>query len=49
MSEKYLTTKQVADKLQVSERTIRRWGQTGALKPKRIGGVKRYKASDIDK
>jgi len=39
----------VADKLQVSERTIRRWGQTGALKPKRIGGVKRYKASDIDK
>ncbi len=49
MSEKYLTAKQVAEKLQVSERTIRRWGQTGALKPKRIGGVKRYQASEIDK
>jgi excisionase family DNA binding protein len=47
--EKYLTAKQVAEKLQVSERTIRRWGQTGALTPKRIGGVKRYKASDLEK
>lgn len=49
MTEKYLTAKQVAEQLQVSERTIRRWGQTGQLKPKRIGGIKRYKASDIEK
>jgi DNA-binding transcriptional MerR regulator len=47
--EKYLTAKQVAQALQVSERTVRRWGVTGQLKPKKIGGVKRYKVSDLEK
>ena len=49
MTEKYLTAKQVAQQLQVSERTLRRWEQSGQLKPKRIGGVKRFKDSDIEK
>lgn len=49
MTEKYLTAKQVAQQLQVSERTLRRWEKTGQLKPKRIGGVKRFKASDLEK
>jgi excisionase family DNA binding protein len=47
--EKYLTAKEAADKLRVSERTLIRWEKSGALKPKRIGGVKRYKASELDK
>lgn len=47
--DKYLTAKQVAEKLQVSERTLQRWAAKGVLQPKRIGGVKRYKSSDLDK
>jgi len=47
--DKYLTAAQAADKLQVSKRTLIRWEKSGALKPTRIGGVKRYKASDLDK
>ena len=49
MTEKYLTAKQAAEKLQVSRRTLERWEKSGTLTPKRIGGIKRYKASDLDK
>lgn len=49
MTKKYLTAKQVAQQLQVSEKTLRRWEKTGQLKPKRIGGIKRFKASDLEK
>jgi excisionase family DNA binding protein len=49
--EKYLTAKEAADKLRVSERTLIRWEKSGVLTPKRIGerGKKLYKASDLDK
>lgn len=49
MTEKYLTAKQAAEKLQVSSRTLIRWEKSGTLTPKRIGGIKRYKASDLEK
>lgn len=49
MTEKYLTAKQAAEKLQVSTRTLSRWEKSGTLTPKRIGGIKRYKSSDLDK
>jgi DNA-binding transcriptional MerR regulator len=49
MSEKYLTAKQVADKLQVNRTTLWRWEKNGTLTPRKIGGVKRYSADQIDK
>ena len=36
MTEKYLTAKQAAEKLQVSTRTLSRWEKSGTLTPKRI-------------
>jgi len=47
--ENYLTAKQVADKLQVNRTTLWRWEKNGTLKPRKIGGVKRYSADQIDK
>ena len=48
MTEKYLTAKQAAEKLQVSTRTLSRWEKSGPLTPKRLCGFKRSKASDLD-
>jgi DNA-binding transcriptional MerR regulator len=47
--DKYLTAKQVADKLQVNRTTLWRWEKNGTLTPRKIGGVKRYSADQIDK
>jgi DNA-binding transcriptional MerR regulator len=47
--EKYLTAKQVADKLQVNRTTLWRWEKNGTLMPLKIGGVKRYSQDQIDK
>jgi predicted DNA-binding transcriptional regulator AlpA len=47
--EKYLTAKQMADKLQVNRTTLWRWEKNGTLKPLKIGGVKRYSQDQIDK
>lgn len=49
LMEKYLTAKQVADKLQVNRTTLWRWEKNGTLKPLKIGGVKRYSQDQIDK
>jgi predicted DNA-binding transcriptional regulator AlpA len=47
--EKYLTAKQMADKLQVNRTTLWRWEKNGTLKPLKIGGVKRYSQDQLDK
>jgi predicted DNA-binding transcriptional regulator AlpA len=47
--EKYLTAKQMADKLQINRTTLWRWEKNGTLKPLKIGGVKRYSQDQIDK
>lgn len=49
LMEKYLTAKQVADKLQVNRTTLWRWEKNGTLKPLKIGGVKRYSQDQIEK
>ena len=43
-----MTGPEAADVLRVSRRTVRRWAATGTLTAIQIGGVKRYRASDID-
>jgi excisionase family DNA binding protein len=47
--EKYLTAKEMADKLQVNRTTLWRWEKNGTLKPLKIGGVKRYSQDQLDK
>lgn len=42
-----LTRKEVAKILRVSYPTIHRWEESKILKSIKIGGVKRYKLSDI--
>lgn len=42
-----LTTKQLAEYLGVSERTIRRWCAEGRIKSIRIGRTVRFRLSDI--
>ncbi len=49
MSEEYLTTKQIADILQVSKVTIWHWDKKGITNPLRVGNMKRYRRSDIEK
>jgi hypothetical protein len=43
-----LTEVEFADALRVTDRTVRRWAQQGIVSPIRIGGVKRYRAQDLD-
>lgn len=45
----YLDVKQTCDILQVDRSTLWRWDKTGYLKPYRIGGIVRYRLSDINK
>lgn len=45
----YLTEIQVQELLQVSHTTIHRWEKSGVLVPVKIGRMKRYKRSDINK
>lgn len=42
-----LTEAEVAAALRVTDRTVRRWDAEGIVHAIRIGGVKRYRASDI--
>lgn len=48
MTDKYLTTNQVAAHLQVSRTTLWRWEKNGTLKPVVVGGVKRYTEKQIN-
>lgn len=47
--ESYLTQKETAEKLKVSENTLWRWKRTGYLMPIKIGNSVYYRASDIEK
>jgi len=48
-TEKYLTQKEVVEKLRVSACTLWRWKQTGYLVPSKVGNAVYYKSSDIEK
>ena len=48
MSDEYLTTTQVADRLGVSAESVRRWIRAGTLVAVKIGGIQRIPASAID-
>lgn len=46
--EKYLTTDEVCQLLNVSSNTLWRWGKTGYLVPIKVGRTSQYKLSDIE-
>ncbi len=46
-SERLLTTAEVADRLQVSLRTVRRLAAVGTLRPVRIGRSVRFHPRDV--
>ncbi len=46
--EKYLTQKEVAKMLGVSENTLWRWKRTNYLVPSKVGNSVYYRQSDID-
>ena len=45
----FLTSIEVAAILGVSRRTVGRWGRSGHLHPVVVGGVKRYRRTEIDR
>lgn len=47
--ESYLTQKEAAEKLNVSEHTLWRWKKTKYLVPSKVGNSVYYKLSDIEK
>ena len=47
--ERYLTSQQLADALQISLVTLWSWDKKGITTPLRIGNKKRYRFSDIEK
>ena len=47
--ESYLTQKEAAEKLNVSENTLWRWKKTKYLVPSKVGNSVYYKLSDIEK
>lgn len=47
--ETYYTTTQVRKLLNVAHQTLWRWDKAGVLKPVKIGGLNRYKKTDIDR
>lgn len=48
MPENYLTLKEVAELLKLSEKTIYRLAQQGEIPAFKVGGSWRFRASDID-
>jgi len=49
MPESYLTQKEVAEKLNVSENTLWRWKKIKYLVPSKVGNSVYYKLSDIER
>jgi hypothetical protein len=47
--EQYLTRKQTAEMLEVDLSTLWRWNKQNYLIPVEIGGVRRYRMSDVKK
>lgn len=47
--ESYLTKKEAAEKLNVSENTLWRWKRTKYLVPSKVGNAVYYKLSDIER
>lgn len=47
-TESYLTRQQVVDRLSVDKSTLWRWAKRNYLNPVRVGGLVRYRKSDID-
>ena len=45
MAEEYLTVKDVAAMLKVTDRTVARWIELGRIRPSRIGRTVRFKRS----
>lgn len=48
-TEQYLSTEKVCQLLEVDPTTLWRWDKKGLLQPLRIGGLNRYRKSNIDK
>jgi len=48
MIEQLLTSKEVADKLQIKETTVREWARIGILKAIRVGRYWRFRSNDLD-
>jgi len=48
MIDKLLTSKEVADKLQIKETTIREWARVGKLKAIRVGRYWRFRSQDVE-
>ena len=46
--ERYLTTDEVCQLLNVSSNTLWRWGKSGYLVPVKVGRTPQYKLSDIE-
>lgn len=44
----WLTSKQVAEKFQVTPRTVSRWVRSGKLPGYRVGGHRRYRREDVE-
>jgi hypothetical protein len=47
--EEYLTSRQFAEALQISEVTLWNWDKRGITNPLRIGSQKRYRRSDLER
>lgn len=43
-----LTTQEVADTLRVSRASVSRWAKTGVLSPIRVGGIVRFRRTEVD-
>lgn len=46
---KYLSREAVMEKFNISPTTLWRWAKDGYLVPINVGGLRRYKSTDIDK
>lgn len=48
MKENFLTTKQVSNNLQVTEKTLKNWRDKGLIQAYKVGRSVRYKESEVN-